>query len=162
MNNLKKLIIKFIVLVILISSSLLFMTGKVNAAATRNYNFNATNILDNLSKDPKFGLIIPVISTDNTVARRNGVITANKVRSDFQAKGLTVKTISTGNVIGTGTVITVNENSNKYPIISKSIQIVDGEILNSWNDYIKNIEETEDEILMKKYMAFSYKYICDN
>ena len=117
MNNLKKLIIKFIVLVILISSSLLFMTGKVNAAATRNYNFNATNILDNLSKDPKFGLIIPVISADRTTARKTGVVTANKVRSDFQAKGLTVKTISTGNVIGTGTVITVNENSNKYTML---------------------------------------------
>lgn len=127
MNNLKKLIIKFIVLVILISSSLLFMTGKVNAAATRNYNFNATNILDNLSKDPTFGLLIPIVSSDCNAAKTQ-VISADKVRSDFNKKGLTVKAISTGNKIATGTEITVNENNNKYTILIYGDINCDGKI----------------------------------
>ena len=127
MNKFKSLIIKFIVLVILISSSLLFMTGKVNAAATRNYNFNATNILDNLSKDPTFGLIIPIVSSDCNTAKTQ-VISADKVRSDFSAKGLTVKAISTGTKIATGTEITVNENNNKYTIIIYGDVNCDGKI----------------------------------
>ena len=127
MNNLKKLIIKFIVLVILISSSLLFMTGKVNAAATRNYNFNATNILDNLSKDPTFGLLIPIVSSDCNAAKTQ-VISVDKVRSDFSKKGLTVKAISTGNKIATGTEITVNENNNKYTILIYGDINCDGKI----------------------------------
>ena len=107
-NVLKLIVVSALAIIIAVASS------SMSLGAT--YNYNATNILDNLSNDSELGLIIPIVPTNNVSARR-GVITADALRNQFTAKGLTVKNISTGNTVGTGSRITVNQNNLTYTVL---------------------------------------------
>jgi hypothetical protein len=76
----------------------------------QTYNHNPANILDNVFMNGN-DKVLPFI-----YANASEQITADKIKSEFKKAGLTVKNISTGTV-GTGTKITVDENSDVYTVL---------------------------------------------
>lgn len=83
----------------------------VVSAKMKAYNHNATSALDNVfSENNK--IIIPFIYNDPDYEMTKAIIT-----EEFTKAGLTITSISTGETIGTGTEITVNENSNTYIVL---------------------------------------------
>lgn len=91
---------------------------KIEKEKIQAYNSKPANILDNVFIENN-SRILPFILNN---AKEN--VTVDKVKSEFNKKGLTVKSISpTGknengqDVVTTGTKITVNQNSNTYSVI---------------------------------------------
>ena len=107
-NILKLIVVSALAIIIAVASS------SVSLGAT--YNYKTTNVLDNLTNDSELGLVIPIVPTNNKTARK-GVITVDTVTNNFKSKGLTIKKISTGSYVGTGTKITVNENALTYTVL---------------------------------------------
>ena len=83
----------------------------MNERKMLGYNHNPTTALDNVFEQDGM-LILPFIY-DNAEQK----ITKNDIITEFYKAGLTIKDISTGEKIGTGTKITVNENSNVYTVL---------------------------------------------
>ena len=76
----------------------------------QTYNHNPANILDNVFMNGN-DKVLPFIYSNASEQ-----ITADKIKSEFKKAGLTVKTISTAEV-GTGTKVTVEENSDVYTVL---------------------------------------------
>lgn len=74
------------------------------------YNHTSTSILDNVFTE-NGQKILPLIFNNSSQS-----ISKEKLIEEFRKSGLTVKNISTSK-IGTGTQITVNENSDKYNVL---------------------------------------------
>lgn len=75
------------------------------------YNHNPVTALDNVFIED--GMTILPFIYENPDER----MTEDRIREEFNKAGLTIKNISTGDKIGTGTEITVNENSNVYTLL---------------------------------------------
>lgn len=75
------------------------------------YNHNPVTALDNIFIEDGM-TILPFI-----YSKTEQKMTKEIIEEEFRKAGLTIKSISTGNVIGTGTEITVNENSNTYTVL---------------------------------------------
>ena len=119
-NILKLIVVSALAIIIAVASS------SVSLGAT--YNYKATNILDNLSKDGNT-VVIPYVFSKAT-----DTLTVAKIRKDFEAKGLTIKKLTrSGNetkadIAGTGTKITVNQNSLTYNLLIYGDVNGDGEL----------------------------------
>ena len=100
------------------------------------YNHNPVTALDNIFE--KDGLLILPFIYDNPEQK----ITKNDIIAEFNKAGLTVKEISTGEKIGTGTKITVNENSNVYTVL------VYGDVT---GDGVVNLIDAQKIISFKRY-----------
>ena len=96
-------------------SSLLTVNNQMNKENMeknlRAYNYNPSHVLENVFIEDK-DIILPFIFEN-----RETTITEAMIKAEFKKAGLTVKNISTGTTIGTGTKITVNENSNVYNVV---------------------------------------------
>ena len=117
-NILKLIVVSALAIIIAVASS------SVSLGAT--YNYKATNILDNLSKEDNM-LIVPIAVNDSSKIRSE-IISYSKIVSDFKAKGLTVKSASKTSNIGTGTTITVKENTSTYTILIYGDVTGDGKV----------------------------------
>lgn len=86
------------------------------------YNHNPATALDNVFKEDGM-TILPFIFEAPT-----DKLTESRIREEFAKAGLTIKSISTGTTVGTGTEITVNENSNIYTVLVYGDVNGDGEV----------------------------------
>lgn len=109
MKKTKEFLNKLIVILIITLGIYLF-TILLSYCSAASFQYNPSNILDNVTKDGN-DILVPIIFNNS-----NETISVDKVKADFSKKNLTVKSISTTN-IGTGTKITVNENSFVYQIL---------------------------------------------
>lgn len=75
------------------------------------YNHKPSNALENIFIENQ-DIILPFIFEDATKT-----ISVDTIKEEFKKAGLTVKEISTGTTIGTGTKITVKENANVYTVL---------------------------------------------
>lgn len=75
------------------------------------YYHNPSNILDNIFTE-NGEVILPFIFPN-----AQKTVTEQEIKDQFKRVGLTVKNISTGTKIGTGTEITVQENSKVYKVL---------------------------------------------
>lgn len=109
----KCLVLLALTTIIIVISGLFQPTNKINKnigiQELKAYNHTTENALDNVFiQDNK--IILPFIFKNESDAN------SLDIRTKFAKAGLTIKSISTEN-IGTGTQITVNENTNVYNVL---------------------------------------------
>ncbi len=118
----------------------LILLGATTVAIASASILNTTNLLGKYEENIKAYIKNPSNALENIFMENNQIIlpfiyenatqkmTADKIKEEFKKAGLTVKNISTGTEVGTGTKVTVNENSKVYNILVYGDVNGDGEV----------------------------------
>lgn len=115
-----------------ITTSIIAANGIMQAVKPLKMNMNETNILE-YNHNPKTALDNVFVEDNMTIlpfifSKTDQKITRAKIEEEFTKANLTIKNISTGDVIGTGTKITVNEDSTEYTVLVYGDVDGDGEV----------------------------------
>lgn len=115
-----------------ITTSIIAANGIMQAVKPLKMNMNETNILE-YNHNPKTALDNVFVEDNMTIlpfifSKTDQKITRAKIEEEFTNANLTIKNISTGDVIGTGTKITVNEDSTEYTVLVYGDVDGDGEV----------------------------------
>lgn len=104
-----------------VTTSIIAANGIMQAVKPLKMNINEKNILG-YNHNPKTALENVFIEDGMTILpfifeKSEQTLTKTMLEEEFSRAGLTIKNISTGDKVGTGTEITVNENENTYTVL---------------------------------------------